>query len=140
MEVVGRLSAGSPPPPSPRASRSTITRHVLLLALALFATAAVLAVPIRSFVAGRATLSQELATEQQLKDQLAALNEQKAALNDPNYLAELARQRLQYVRPGDTVYVVHAAPVAVPSAPAAPKPAITKAWSTNLWDTLAPPG
>ena len=136
--VAGRLSAGSARPPARNKSRSTITRHVLLFALALFATAAVLAVPIRTFLAGRTDLSHELATEQQLKDQLAALNTEKDALNDPNYLAQQAKERLQYVKPGDTPYVIHAPAITAPDAPAPAKAPTAEPWYSNLWDTVAP--
>ena len=39
----------------------------------------------------------------------------KVALSDPDYIAAEARRRLQYVTPGDTVFVVHA-PALAPSA------------------------
>ena len=50
-----------------------------------------------------------------------------------------AMRRLQYVKPGSTVYVVNAPPLAAakPAAPAAAD--LTTPWYSQLWNTLADP-
>ena len=50
-----------------------------------------------------------------------------------------AKRRLQYVTPGDTVYVVHAPPLAKPKPAAAAKAGTTTPWYSQLWDTLSDP-
>jgi hypothetical protein len=72
---------------------------------------------------------------------VADLQEQKARLSDPDYVAALARDRLHFVRPGETAYVVIA-----PGAPApAPKDARQAAsapigpeapWYSQLWGSV----
>jgi len=118
---------------------SQLVKQVAILGLVFCTVAVLLAVPLRNYLAERATLGAELNDQQQLQAQLANLDEEKAALADPAYIAAEAKRRLQYVKPGDTVYVVYAPalPVVAASAAAAPKPAV--AWYSHLWDTLSDP-
>ena len=110
-----------------------------MLGLVFCAVALALAVPLRNYLAQRADLGAEVSTEQQLRTQLSALQEEQSALSDPAYIAAEAKRRLQYVKPGDTVYVVNAP--ALPKAKAsvvAPTPTPVP-WYSHLWDTLADP-
>ena len=67
------------------------------------------------------------------------LVQQKAALSDPDYLANEAKRRLQFVTPGDTVYVVHAPALPKAAAPPPATPVAQSPWYSNLWDTLSDP-
>ena len=100
-----------------------------------------LAYPLRNYLSQRADLAAAVEQQHRLDQRIAELQIQQAALADPDYIAAEAKRRLQYVRPGDTVYVVQApgqsteeAPVDTPVAPRGP-------WYGTLWDTLShPPG
>lgn len=123
---------------APRAT-SQLIKQVAVLGLVFCAVALALAVPFRNYLAQRADLGVEVGKEQQLRIVLAALDQQKGALSDPAYVAAEAKRRLQYVKPGQTVYVVHAPALAAPQAAAALPTAPTAAWYSHLWDTLSDP-
>ena len=61
--------------------------------------------------------------QQDLEQQRDELQARKAALYDPDYIAAEARRRLQYVTPGDTVFVVHAPAWPAPRTPPRRAPA-----------------
>ena len=110
-----------------------------MLGLVFCAVALTLAVPLRNYLAQRAALGESVSHEQQLRLQLAALEQQKGALTDPVYIELEAKRRLQYVKPGDTVYVVHAPPLAPVKTATATAGAAAAPWYSPLWDTLSDP-
>jgi cell division protein FtsL len=115
----------------------------LILGIVLCAVAISLASPLRSYLRQRATLAESVAEQRELEQQVAELELQQAALADPANLEALAKRRLQYVRPGDTVYVIQA-PEGVADASGSGEPANesrAEPWFSSLWNTLsAPPG
>ena len=120
-------------------STSQLVKQVAVLGLVFCAVALALAVPLRNYLAQRADLGSEVSTEQKLRVQLAALDEERSALTDPAYVAAEAKRRLQYVKPGDTVYVVNAPALPKAKAAATAAPATPAPWYSHLWDTLADP-
>jgi cell division protein FtsB len=137
---VGRIAAAarSGQPATPMA-RSRVALNVAVLGLVFLAVAFVLAVPLRNYFSQRNQLDAAVATEQAMTAQKLLLQQQKAALTDPFYLSNQARQRLQFVAPGDTVYVVHAPALPKAAEPAAQKPVAQAPWYSDLWNTLADP-
>ena len=121
--------------------QSTLARQVAILGLVLCAVALSVAFPLRSYLEQRTELAQAVAAQQDLEQQRDELQARKVALYDPDYIAAEARRRLQYVTPGDTVFVVHA-PALAPSAAddAAAAPTRDEPWYGNLWDTLSEDG
>jgi cell division protein FtsB len=121
--------------------QSRLARQVTILGLVLCAVALSVAFPFKNYVQQRAELAQAVVAQQVLEQQRDELQAQKDALNDPDYVAAEARRRLQYVTPGETVFVVHA-PGLTPVGAA--DPAATKAadepWYGQLWSTLAEDG
>ncbi len=110
-----------------------------MLGLVFCAVALALAVPLRDYLTQRAELGATVSQEQQLRVQYASLEQEKAALADPAYIESEARRRLQYVKPGDTVYVVNAPALPTPT-PTTPVAATTTApWYQHLWATLSDP-
>lgn len=111
-----------------------------MLGLVLVAVALAIAGPLRSYLQNRDDLSEALAEQQSLEQQVADLEQRKAALQDPNYVKAEARRRLQYVSPGETVYRIVAPPVADPAKPGATGAAASSGpaepWYGQLWDTL----
>ena len=117
--------------------QSTLARQVAILGLVLCAIALSVAFPLRNYLAQRTELAQAVSTQQDLEQQRDELQARKAALSDPDYIAAEARRRLQYVTPGDTVFVVHA-PVVADDAQAAAASAVSdQPWYSNLWATLS---
>ena len=137
---LGRLTARAAPK-AVGVSRATsqLIKQVAVLGLVFCAVALALAVPLRNYLAQRAELGVEVSKEQQLRVSLAAHDQEKGALSDPAYIAAEAKRRLQYVKPGDTVYVMHAPPLAAPKVAAAPSVGPAAPWYSHLWDTLSDP-
>lgn len=124
-----------------------------MLGLALCAVALSVAYPVRNYLSQRAQESVVVAQQHELEQQIADLQARKAALGDPAYIKAEAKRRLQYVSPGDTVYVVKAPPLPTGSAGAATttgagatgttgaaaaqaSAAAPDPWYAALWDTL----
>jgi cell division protein FtsB len=120
-------------------ARSRLALNAAVLGLVFVAVAFVLAVPLRNYFSQRNQLDAAVATEQAMNAQKASLQQQRTALSDPFYLANEARQRLQFVTPGDTVYVVHAPALPNTAAPAPAKQAAQTPWYSKLWDTVSDP-
>ena len=102
--------------------------------------AIVLAAPIHRYLESRSAVQQ---AAQQLADsqaQLAQLQRERAQWQDPSYLEQQARARLQYAMPGDTVYVLMT-PGQQPSlggrpAPASPPRLSGGSWNRRLWGSV----
>lgn len=131
---------GQPAPESRKPHQSKLIRQIAVLGLVLAAVALSLAYPFRDYLHQREELAAATAEQHELEMTVAALKEQQAALSDPDYIKAEAKKRLQYVTPGDTVYVVQA--------PAAPESEATgtvsadpeqKPWYSTLWGTLSDP-
>ena len=94
-----------------------------------------LAVPLRSLIQERREikiLEQQVASKQSVIDEL---NNRKARLADPAYIQALARERLNYVFPGEIGFVVldEETNTAITSVPGALVPNNDAAWYTKLW-------
>lgn len=118
---------------------STARRAAILAAVVCVLTLTI-AGPVRTYFAQRTEMSQLQATEEVLRQQIADLEEQKAKLADPVFIAAQARERLGFVMPGDIPYQVQLPPSAnVPTTPeeqvAAGNPG--DPWYTSLWHTIA---
>ena len=120
-------------------AKSRLALNVAVLGLVFVAVAFILAVPLRNYFSQRNQLDAAVATERAMAAEKEVLQQQKAALSDPNYLANEAKRRLQFVTPGDTVYVVHAPALPKPASPGPAAPAAQAPWYSSLWDTLSDP-
>jgi Na+-translocating ferredoxin:NAD+ oxidoreductase RnfC subunit len=112
-----------------------------VLGLVLCALVVSAALPLREFLSQRAEIRQLQQSQDTARARVAALEEQKARLADPDYIAALARDRFHFVRPGETAYVViapSAAPVtAVDARRAASAPVGPEApWYSQLWGSV----
>lgn len=117
--------------------RSRLTRQITALGLVLCAVALSLAFPLRSFLEQKQALTAAQETQQSLEQQKTELLARRDALLDPDYVAAEARRRLQYVTPGDTVFVVHAPELAPTDPTAAAATAPAGPWYGDLWSTLS---
>jgi cell division protein FtsB len=83
-----------------------LTGRALVLGAVMVLLALVLASPLQRYLQQRDSLAQ---SEQRLSEstaRVAQLQKLKQQWADPAYIEQQARARLQYARPGDTVYVV----------------------------------
>jgi len=121
--------------------QSRLARQVTILGLVLCAVALSVAFPFKNYLQQRTDLAQAVVAQQDLEQQRDELLARKDALNDPDYVAAEARRRLQYVSPGDTVFVVHAPALAsAGAADAAAAKAADQPWYGQLWSTLSEDG
>lgn len=119
------------------------TRRAAVLALVIGALALSAAVPLRNYLAQRAALQDTVQQQENLREQVDGLERRKAELSDPAQLEIEARERLRYVKPGETPYVVQL-PTTTPAPPPADKPAEEPRaapgdqWYGQLWRSVAP--
>ena len=118
-----------------------LTTRAAILGLVVCALVVSAALPLREYLSQRADIRHLEQSQAAATARVAALREEKARLADPDYVAALARDRLHFVRPGETAYVVIApdAPAAAPkdarraaSAPAGPE----APWYSQLWGSV----
>lgn len=116
-------------------------RRAAILAAVVCVLTLTIAGPVRTYFAQRTEMRQLAASEEKLRGEIADLEEQKAKLADPVYIAAQARERLGFVKPGDIPYQVQLPPGAI--APTEPGTAAEQAkrsgqpWYTSLWHTIA---
>src|SRR5690349_11056527 len=116
-------------------------RRAAILAAVVCVLTLTIAGPVRTYFAQRTEMKQLKATEEQLRSQIADLEEQKVKLADPVFIAAQARERLGFVMPGDIPYQVQLPESAIaPGAPGGEAPTGVKSgdpWYTSLWHTIA---
>ncbi|MDQ1689677.1 MAG: hypothetical protein QOK42_2652 [Frankiaceae bacterium] len=119
-----------------------MTTRAAVLALVLCAVVVALAYPARQYIAQRAEIASLRAQEKAQQAAVAELRRQAARWDDPAYIKAQARERLHFVEPGETAYVV--------LTPPAPKPVLTVpqpsgqsivtvsggTWFGRLWGTV----
>lgn len=96
--------------------------------------------PVRTYFGQRTEMKQLKATEEQLRVQIAELEQQKVKLSDPVFIAAQARERLGFVMPGEIPYQVQLPPGSAVPVPPGVEPATAdpdQPWYTALWGTIA---
>src|SRR3954447_22983578 len=89
-----------------QARRSRLTGRAALLALVLCTLVVALAYPIRQYVSQRAEIADQRREQQQAPHRVEEPRDLKARWKDDAYAEQQIRQRLHYVMPGETGYVV----------------------------------
>ncbi|MGU3502773.1 FtsB family cell division protein [Mycobacterium sp. C31M] len=115
-------------------------RRAAILAAVVCVLTLTIAGPVRTYFAQRAEMNQLKMVEEQLRSQIADLEQQKIKLADPVFVAAQARERLGFVMPGDIPYQVQLPPSAIVEPDAgtdAPTAINTDPWYTSLWHTIA---
>lgn len=115
-------------------------RRAAILAAVVCVLTLTIAGPVRTYFGQRTEMKQLKATEEQLRTQIAELEQQKIKLADPVFVAAQARERLGFVMPGEIPYQVQLPPGS--AAPATPGVETATAnpdqpWYTALWGTIA---
>lgn len=104
------------------------------------------AVPLRTYWGQRQELADQQRQQTELSQQVTELEQRRSELSDPSHVEAEARQRLGYVRPGETPYIVESPPA--PSSAAAPPGVLNTGvpqsaqapWYERLWDSLTGEG
>ncbi|MFF3347588.1 septum formation initiator family protein [Streptomyces sp. NPDC002779] len=115
-----------------QARRSRLTGRAALLALVVCSLVVALAYPIRQYVAQRAEIADLEQQKQQARQRVEELRDLKARWQDDAYAEQRIRERLHYVMPGETGFVVidpDAAKQARTDLGTADRP-----WYANVWD------
>ncbi|MCW3470889.1 septum formation initiator family protein, partial [Rhodococcus pyridinivorans] len=127
----------------PRTERTVLglsTGRAVVLALVVCGLALTLAVPLRTYVSQRSEAEQLAAERVQLEQEIAALEEQKARMEDPAWVRAQARERLRFVVPGDIPYQVQLPGDAPPEREQRePERPTTGAWYSDLWLSVSEP-
>jgi cell division protein FtsB len=116
------------------------TRRAALLALVVCAVVLSVAVPLRNYLAQRGALDDTVQQQERLHEEVDGLERRKAQLSDPAQVEVEARDRLRYVRPGETPYVVQL-PSSTPAPPppdesVVPRAAPDSQWYGELWSSV----
>lgn len=124
-------------------SRSNLTGRAAMLAVVVCMLAISLAYPLREYLAQRGDISEYRAKVAQQQQRVADLKAARSRWQDRAYVEAQARERLRYVMPGETAYVVLEAdgvraPDGVPDR--APAEAARSPWFTDLWQSVEAAG
>jgi cell division protein FtsB len=149
---VTRATAGTIPnarrdPGQPDSAKATARRHgnvtgrAAILALVIAALVISYASSLRAWVEQRSQISALRTEETQRTKRVAALEKELQRWHDPAYVEAQARERLRWVKPGETGYVVVGEDGSVAKAPAVPgAPAVhsgpQQAWWSSLWGSV----
>ncbi|MFI6491757.1 septum formation initiator family protein [Streptomyces sp. NPDC050564] len=115
-----------------QARRSRLTGRAALLALVLCSLIVALAYPIRQYVSQRAEIADVERQREQARERVEQLRDLKARWRDDAYAEQQIRQRLHYVMPGETGYVVIDPDTSKQAH--ADKGAAARPWYANVWD------
>lgn len=116
-----------------------LTTRAAALGLVLCALVMSAALPLREYLAQRGRIGQLEQSQAAQRGRVSALEQQRALLADPSYVASLARERLHFVKPGETAYVVLGPDLATTPAPAvttAPPAGSNAPWWSQLWGSV----
>ncbi|MEG8279434.1 FtsB family cell division protein [Streptomyces sp. AHA2] len=115
-----------------QARRSRLTGRAALLALVMCSLIVALAWPMRQYVSQRAEIEDLQREQQRTRERVERLRDAKARWQDDAYAEQQIRQRLHYVMPGETGFIVvdpDAAKQSRTDLGAADRP-----WYANVWD------
>lgn len=123
--------------------RPSLTGRAAMLAVVVCMLAISLAYPLREYLAQRGDLGEYRSRVAEQRERVADLQKVRERWSDPAYVEAQARERLRYVMPGETAYVV----LEADEAPA-PDGIITKAppeterqpWFADLWRSVEAAG
>ncbi|MDR6974940.1 cell division protein FtsB [Streptomyces sp. 3330] len=115
-----------------QARRSRLTGRAALLALVLCTLIVALAYPMRQYVSQRAEIADLEREKRQASERVEQLRDLKARWQDDAYAEQQIRQRLHYVLPGETGFVVIDPDAARQSR--ADLGAADRPWYSNVWD------
>jgi cell division protein FtsB len=132
---------GAAPPEDPAVARSrtNLTGRAAVLALVVCLLAISLAYPLREYLAQRGDIGSVRAQVAEEQKSVTELRAEQKRWADPAFVERQARERLHFVMPGETSYVVlepdgTTAPDGVVAS--APRQVKHSPWFTDLWRTV----
>jgi len=138
-----RSDPGGAPPAARQAPRTgagprnRLTGRATALFVVLVMLAVAYAWPVKEYLRQRAELAMLRGQTVATQNQVAALTAEQKRWADPAYVKAQARDRLHYVMPGETAYVVlQPGRPAQPQTLPPPTPAVPVAWYEALWGTV----
>ena len=129
------------PPEDPAVSRAwtNLTGRAAVLALVVCVLAISLAYPLREYLAQHGDIGGMRSRVAEQAKSVADLRAEEKRWQDPAFVERQARERLHFVMPGETSYVVLApdeAPAPDGVVVSAPRPVAHSPWFTDLWRTV----
>ncbi|MEV1022356.1 septum formation initiator family protein [Streptomyces sp. NPDC050264] len=115
-----------------QARRSRLTGRAALLALVVCTLVVALAYPIRQYVSQRGEIEDLQRQQQEARNRVDRLRDEKARWQDDAYAEQRIRERLHMVMPGETGYVVPDARST--AADRAEQGETDRPWYSNVWD------
>ncbi|MET9495050.1 septum formation initiator family protein [Streptomyces sp. NPDC006552] len=115
-----------------QARRSRLTGRAALLALVVCTLVVALAYPMRQYVSQRGEIADQQRQQQEAKDRVDRLRDEKARWQDDSYAEQRIRERLHMVMPGETGYVVPDPRSA--QGGRAEQGEADRPWYSNVWD------
>jgi cell division protein FtsB len=118
---------------------TNLTGRAAVLALVVCLLAISLAYPLREYLAQRGDISDMRSSVAEQEKSVAGLRSDEKRWQDPAYVERQARERLHFVMPGETSYVVlepDEAPAPDGVVTSAPRPVKRSPWFTDLWRTV----
>ncbi|HEV7755318.1 MAG TPA: septum formation initiator family protein [Mycobacteriales bacterium] len=132
----GSGAAGRPA----RRRRGGLTGRAAVLGLVLSALVLTLAYPAQRYLAQQSEIARMEQAQAAQRERIAALVERRQKWNDPAYVKAQARERLQYVLPGEVAYVITDKSAAqtpaasdTPEVPRASRARVDGPWYGKLW-------
>ncbi|MFI6350559.1 septum formation initiator family protein [Streptomyces sp. NPDC050560] len=117
-----------------QARRSRLTGRAAVLAVVLCSLVVALAYPMRQYVSQRADVADMRRQVEQRKAAVEKLRDQKARWKDDAYAEQQIRERLHFVLPGETGYILLDPDAA--SSHRDDDGATDRPWYSNVWDGL----
>jgi cell division protein FtsL len=110
-----------------------LTSRGILLFLVLFVLAATAVYPLRQYVAQQGRIERLQAKQAALDAANAQLQRERARLNDPAYIEQLAKRDFHMVRPGEQPWLLTGTPPAERATAPAAKPEPKAPWYQRAW-------
>jgi cell division protein FtsB len=138
---VQRVTPGTQPAnetvdPQRPSRRSGFTGRAAILAIVVCALAVSLAYPLRQYVEQRSRIAELQQRTKETSQRVDELRAQKQRWEDPAYVEQQARERLFYVQPGETGYVIVGEPPAGTGTEQDADAAEGRPWYDQLWRSV----
>lgn len=117
-------------------------KRAIVLALVVSVVALTLAMPVRTYFAQRTEFEQLATGNDRLRTEVSDYQQKVNEQGDPAYIEAKARERLQFVRPGEkAVVMMYPGDDARIAAAKRAEARARNPWFSNLWDSVStPPG
>ncbi|MGV9710692.1 FtsB family cell division protein [Gordonia sp. NPDC003424] len=117
-------------------------KRAIVLALVVSVVALTLAMPVRTYFSQRTEFEQLSAGNTRLRGEVTDYQQKVNEQGDPAYIEAKARERLQFVRPGEkAVVMMYPGDDARIAAQKRAEERARSPWFSNLWDAVStPPG